>query len=227
MDSAILACRRKFDLVAPFACLAVIAVAAMAACTGAGLPGSKDSASFSTAGTRPVLLNVQCVVDGRPREAFRTTSLVFFRLATFETFGEFSPVLQSGLSGESSREGWTCFHLAPGSHYLRVYGPVAGPQYPPRPGQPRVSVWRVVVPDGTAPLYVGSLLLKGRTVSGIFPLFKSVEPLDSGYATLRAGHEAAETVAAREFPGSGAMQAHLLQPWKPGDPMIFRTPRSR
>lgn len=212
---------------ARMACLAVVLMAAMAACTGAGLPGSKEPAAFSTSGTRPVLLNVQCIVDGHPRTAFSTVSLVLFRLATFETFGEFSPVLQGGLSSESERDGWTCFHLAPGSHYLRVYGPVAGPQHPPRAGQPRVSIWRVVVPDGAGPLYAGSLLLTGRTVTRAIPILKSVEPVDFRYASLRDEQVAAEAVSAREFPGFGAMQTLLLQPWKTGDSMIFRTPRSR
>jgi len=219
--------RRTRGGVARIACLAIVLLSAMAGCTGAGLPGSREPAAFSTVGTRPVLLNVRCIVDGQPREAFPTVPIVLFRLATFETFGEFSPVFQGSLSRESERDGWTCFHLAPGSHYLRVYGPVSGPQNPQRTGQPRVSIWRVVVPDGASPLYAGTLLLTGRTVTGAIPIFRSVEPVDSGYATLCDEYTAAEAVAAREFPGSGVMQTLFLQPWKPGDPMIFRTPRSR
>lgn len=207
-------------------CTIFVIAAVVAACTAVGLPGSRMPAAIDTSGTRAVLLNLQCVVDGEPREALAAIPLVHFSLATFETFGEFSPVRLSGLSAASTREGWACLHLVPGSHYVRVLGPAAGPQYPQPQGLPRVSTWRVVVPDGGGPLYVGSLLLKGRTVTRNIIGFRTVEPLDFGFATLRNDSAAAEVTAAREFPGAGAVQTLLLQPWNPGDPMIFRTPRT-
>ena len=209
----------------PLVCTILVIAAVVAACTAVGLPGSRMPAAFDTSGTRAVLLNVQCGVDGKQREALAAIPLVHFSLATFETFGEFSPVGLSGLSAESTREGWACLHLAPGSHYLRVFGPAAGPQYPQPQGLPRVSIWRVVVPDGGTPLYVGSLLLKGRTVTRNILGFRTIDPLDFGFATLRDDSAAAEVIAAREFPDAGAVQTPLLQPWNFGDPMIFRTPR--
>lgn len=209
----------------PLVCTILVIAAVVAACTAVGLPGSRMPAAFDTSGTRAVLLNVQCVVDGKQREAFAAIPLVRLSLATFETFGEFSPIGLSGLTNASTREGWVCLRLAPGSHYLRVFGPASGPQYPQPQGLPRVSIWRVVVPEGDAPLYIGSLLLAGRTVTRNFLGFKTVEPLDFRFADMRDDSTAAEVVAAREFPDAGAVQTQLLQPWNPGDPMIFRTPR--
>lgn len=203
--------------------LVLLAFTAVIDCANAGLPESREPSPIASGGTTPVLLNVQCTVDRQPRPAFPTVPLVQFGLASFDTFGEFSPILMSPtLSGEPGRQGWVCFRLQPGSYYLRVYGPAAGPQS----GQIPASIWRMVVPDGPGPVYAGTLVLAGRSLGRSLLVIETIEPGGHGSATLRDDTPLAEQLAAGLPDAGGQLRTVLLQPWKTGDPMIFRTPQS-
>jgi hypothetical protein len=202
--------------------LLLMAVAVASGCTSTGLPGSREPAAIVPDGSTLVLLNVRCTVDRQPRPAFPTVPLVVFGLASFETFGEFASVGWSRLSREPEGEGWVCFRLKPGSYYLRAYGPAAGPQS----GQAPASIWRMVVPDAPGPVYAGTLVLSGRSLGRSFPGIETIEPGGAGFATLRDDSGQAAMLAARYLPDWGEMRTVFLQPWKAGDPMIFRSPRS-
>jgi hypothetical protein len=84
----------------------------------------------------------------------------------------------------------------------------------------------MVVPGGHGPVYAGTLVLAGRSLGKSLLVIETIEPGGHGSATLRDDTHLAAKVAAGLPNVGGQLRTVLLQPWKTGDPMIFRTPQS-
>jgi hypothetical protein len=197
-----------------------LVIAGQTACGHSGLGVGRNTLSEEEIAS--VIFNVECTIDQEPREVFPSVPLVSFSLASFESFGEFESCGWKRLLEKSSGKGWVILRLHPGSYYLRVYGPAAGPQS----GNAPASFWRVVVPDASAVIYAGSLHLAGRSLGRNFFGIETVEPIVYKSATLIDESEQAEVIAVKSLPDQRGMKTVLLQPWHQGEPMIFRTPGS-
>jgi hypothetical protein len=180
-----------------------------------------------------VLMRIQCTIDDEPAEPFLKFSLIsepilYFGLGSFDTAGE--PVSTKSLffSEDSRRKGWTHFLLSPGIYYLAVLGPASGSGKMASMDDidylKKAPRWKLDVPENAGMIYVGTLELTGTLKGTLLFGAKNIEPTNNDEFPLKDEHEDAFRLFSEHYPGTNGAQTLLMERWRPGDPVMIRSP---
>lgn len=198
-------------------------------------PTEAERTAVSAGGKALVLLRIQCTVDEQPYEPFISPTftvepIIALGLGTFATVGEPRYVVHRFLSDASRQAGWTYFILSPGAYYLAVLGPDSSVSSQMGSANAQTYLqktprWRLDIPEGAGLIYIGTLQLKGKTEGMLLFGGKIIRPANGDELVVRNEAELAERLLAEHFPGAGEVKIILMERWRPGDPVIIRTPK--
>jgi hypothetical protein len=192
-----------------------------------------EKTAVKTGDKAVVLVNIQCTIDNQPQDAFIKSTFAYnsyflFGLGSFATVGEPQFTVNRFLSDASRNAGWTYFLLAPGIYYLTVLGPdsrhlegAGGSQQDLQKG-PR---WRIDVPEHVPFIYAGTLQCTGKTEGELLFGDKIIKPVKTDEVAIRDDRELAHRLLADHFPDAGEPETLIMQRWRPGNPVIIRTPK--
>ncbi len=187
----------------------------------------------------PVLVRIDLKIDGVaedpfPRPTFTVDPLFAFGLGNLETAERLSAAVRHRfLSEVSRRAGWVVFDLAPGTWYLGVIGPDSNPT-PSWQGLARqaeaarqaesIPRWRIDVPGDARAVYAGTLRVAGRTEGKLMFGNRIIRPVPGSEPLVVDESGLAAALLATETPQAGPPRSVLMQRWRPGEPLVFRSP---
>lgn len=194
-----------------------------------GLPQGKPDAGEPVR----VLVRIDLAIDGAqesafPRLSFTVDPLFAFGFGDFESAGRLSAAVRHRfLSDASRREGWAYFELAPGTWYLGVIGPdsnVSSSVSRIANQAEDIPRWRIEVPGDARVVYAGTLRVAGRTDGRLMFGNRIIRPIPGNEPAILDERGLAEALLAAVAPQDGPPHTALMQRWRPGEPLVFRSP---
>jgi outer membrane protein assembly factor BamE (lipoprotein component of BamABCDE complex) len=181
----------------------------------------------------PVLVRIDLTIDGVPetpfpRPTFTVDPLFAFGLGDLETAERLSAAVRHRYLSEASRSaGWFVFDLAPGTWYLGMIGPdsnVASSVSRFARQAEAIPRWRIDVPGDARAVYAGTLRVAGRAEGKLMFGNRIVRPVPGFEPLLVDESPLAAALLAAEAPQAGPPRSALMQRWRPGEPLVFRSP---
>jgi hypothetical protein len=84
--------------------------------------------------------------------------------------------------------------------------------------------WKLDVPENAGMIYVGTLELTGTLKGTLLFGAKNIEPTNNDEFPLKDEHEDAFRLFSEHYPGTNGAQTLLMERWRPGDPVMIRSP---
>lgn len=169
-----------------------------------------------------ILLRIIALVDGVPHAASLQDMTI--GLGSFDTVGKVTRIDTRCLSEETREQGWLFFVLEPEVYYLAFHRGHHTGLYHYNAELQTAQKWRIDVPENASSIYIGTLLLRCRSV----PTFSFIRDgcvfIDDLYVINE--EEVARRVVADHVPGIGQPETVLME--RHGPPtIILRVPKSK